>query len=198
MFFQHFMCEVGGQEANMFLIADPSDGSCVLVDAGALDPLVIEMVAERGLRVEHVLLTHLHFDHVDGLSAYLEQWPTAKVASPGPIAARGEILLVADGDRIGAGALQFDVLATPGHTPDSVSYYFPRAGMCFVGDALFAGSVGGTIGDEHHAELLQALQTRILSLPDSTELWCGHGPMTTVGIERAANPFFTSGFARVG
>ena len=198
MFFQHFMREVGGQEANMFLLAEEAGGACTLIDAGAFDPLVVEMVAERSLTVGQILLTHLHFDHVDGLAAYLAHWPGATVVSPAPIAVQGEIRLVADGEWIGDGALQFHVLATPGHTPESVSYHFPHAGLCFVGDALFAGSVGGTDGDEHHAQLIEALQAKVLTLPDSTELWCGHGPMTTVGIERAANPFFTSGFSRVG
>ena len=194
MLLQAFMIDVGTQEVNAYLMADEETGVGLMVDAGGFDPLIVETAAELGIQVTHILLTHLHWDHIEGLARYLEHWPQARVIAPAPLESVAEVRIVREGDRIEIGPFQFEVLCTAGHTPESVSYYCPSAGVCFVGDALFSGSVGGTSSDEQHAQEIHNLKTRILPLPDATELLPGHGPITTVAIERQANPFLQPGF----
>lgn len=196
MILQHFMLDVGSQEVNSFLMADEDSRVGVLVDAGAIDPLIVETVAELELKITHILLTHLHWDHVDGLPHYLEQWPGVTVLAPAAPEVECRLKLIKPGDTFHVGPFLFEVLNTAGHTPESVSYYCADAGVCFVGDAIFSGSVGGTTSDESHEEELGNLRRSILTLPDRTEILPGHGPVTTVEIERAANPFLQPGFQR--
>jgi glyoxylase-like metal-dependent hydrolase (beta-lactamase superfamily II) len=80
------------------------------------------------------------------------------------------------------------VLATPGHTPDSLSLSFP--GVVFTGDALFAGSVGGTGSPRNASQQIEAIRKHIFALPDDYEIHPGHGPASTVAVERGCNPFF--------
>ena len=95
---------------------------------------------------------------------------------------------VVHGDTVRVGNLVGEVLATPGHTPDSISLAFP--GIVFTGDALFAGSVGGTSSPGCAKQQIDAIRRHILSLPDDYEVHPGHGPASTIGIERRGNPFF--------
>ena len=145
-----------------------------------------------------VVISHMHWDHTDALGRYLAQWPNAQVAAPGPLSSVSGARVVGEGDSIECGPLRLEVLRTSGHTPDSVSYYCAAAGVCFTGDALFAGSVGGTGSDAAYKEQLDHLRRKILTLPDETEIHPGHGPMSTVAIEKRANPFFRPGFGRTG
>ena len=195
-----FMIDVGSQEVNLHLCADEQSRDGMLIDAGGFVPALAEWVARHGIRVTHILLTHLHYDHTDALPDYLQLWPDAVVVAGGALpagkAASAKSLLVRHGDVVQVGPLRVEVVSTPGHTPDSVSYWCPDAGVCFVGDALFAGAVGGTSSDGHHDEQIRYLRSRILALPDHTELLPGHGPATTVRIEKTANPFFQPGFGR--
>jgi len=194
MLLQAFMIDVGTQEVNAYLMADEETGVGLMVDAGGFDPLIVETAVELGIQITHILLTHLHWDHVDALPRYLEHWPRACVIAPAPLESAPEARIVREGDRFEIGPFPFEVLCTAGHTPESVSYYVPSADICFVGDAIFSGSVGGTSSDAQHEEEIHNLKTRILSLPEATELLPGHGPMTTVAIERRANPFLQPGF----
>jgi glyoxylase-like metal-dependent hydrolase (beta-lactamase superfamily II) len=155
MILRHFMLDVGTQEVNSYLMADEATREGLMVDAGGFDPLILETVAELELRMTHILLTHLHWDHVDALPRYLEQWPEATVIAPAPPPTpAGRPQLVAPGARFGVGPFEFEVIRTSGHTPESVSYYSAGAGVCFVGDALFSGSVGGTQTHEQFEEQL--------------------------------------------
>lgn len=192
-----FMFEIGPLEANLHLAGDPRTGRGFLVDAGAFGAEVLRGADEAGLAVEAVLITHLHHDHIDGLAGYLERVPAAVVYSPAQLAAAPEARIVADGDRISVCGYDFDVLRTSGHTPESVSYSCASERVCFVGDAIFAGAVGGTRDDILHAEQLGHLQEKIMTLPPETCLYSGHGPATTVAIERRANPFLQPGFTRL-
>lgn len=198
MILQHYMLDVGSQEVNCYLMADEAARAGLLVDAGGFDPLIVEQADELGLTISHILLTHLHWDHVDALPAYLEQWPNATVIAPADPAMECHLRLVRPGEIFHAGPFAFEVLRTSGHTPESISYYCAAAGVCFVGDAIFAGSVGGTSDDALYEEQLGCLRRSILTLPEATELLSGHGPMTTVEIEKRANPFLQPGFGRKG
>jgi glyoxylase-like metal-dependent hydrolase (beta-lactamase superfamily II) len=190
------MTEVGMQEANLHLLADEATGAGLLVDAGGFIPALVELVAERGIKVGHILITHLHYDHVDALPRYLEQWPDAAVVAPAAPASAPRVRIVGEGDRIEVGPFTFAVLELPGHTPESIAYHCASAGVCFVGDAIFAGAVGGTADDEKFEQQVGHLKRKIMTLPETTELLSGHGPLTTVAIERRANPFLQPGFGR--
>ena len=97
---------------------------------------------------------------------------------------------VDQGDLIELGALRFEVLYTPGHSPGHVCYYCREEGVLLSGDLLFAGSVGRTDLPGGSATLLQrSLKEKLMILPDTTKVWPGHGPDTTIGVERVSNPF---------
>ena len=195
MILEQFMIDVG-QEANIYLLADEETRVGLMVDAGGFDPVIIETAAKLDIRVAHILLTHLHWDHVDSLPRYLKSWPGACVVTPAPLTTAPRALVVHGGEVFQAGPFGIEVLHTAGHTPESVCYHCGTAVACFVGDALFSGSVGGTASDRLHRELVDNLGTMILTLPEETELLPGHGPVTTVRIEKTANPFFRPGFGR--
>lgn len=196
MILQHFMFDLVSQEVNAYLMGDEETRVGLMVDAGGFDPQVVETADAMGLSITHILLTHLHWDHVAALPAYLEQWSSVQVITPAPLAAAPQARIVVPGEKFRVGPFFFEVIQTSGHTPESVSYYCRDAGVCFVGDALFSGSVGGTNDDAHYEEQLGHIKRSILTLPESTEILPGHGPITTVAIEKQANPFLQPGFKR--
>ncbi len=195
MLLRHFMLDVGPQEANCYLLADLAAKTGILVDAGAFEPAIVALAAEHDLRMAAILLTHLHWDHVDGLPEYLRHWPAARVIASAALAT-AEVERTAPGEELEIEPFRFRVLRTSGHTPESVSYYCAEHAICFVGDALFAGSIGGTADEEKFREETGCIRDHLFTLPDATELLPGHGPVTTVAIERAANPFLKAGFGR--
>jgi glyoxylase-like metal-dependent hydrolase (beta-lactamase superfamily II) len=196
MLLRQFMLPVGPLESNGWLLADEDAGTAALIDAGAHEPAIAALCRERGLRLTHILLTHLHWDHVDGLADYLKEWPEAAVIAPAPVAAAPGARIVGAGDRFEAAGFGFEVFRTSGHTPESISHYCADAGICFVGDAIFAGSVGGTSDDARFNEQRDCILRNLMTLPPATALLSGHGPATTVAIEQAGNPFLRPGFGR--
>jgi glyoxylase-like metal-dependent hydrolase (beta-lactamase superfamily II)/rhodanese-related sulfurtransferase len=149
----------------------------------------LKLVSELGLTLKYALDTHVHADHVTGAGAMRERTRCTTVASQrGPESA---VLRVADGHRLQLGSLVVEVIATPGHTDDSLSF---RIGQdVFTGDALLVRGTGRTDFQNGDAgQLYDALTQRILTLPDDTRLWPGHDykghTMTTVGEEKRHNP----------
>jgi glyoxylase-like metal-dependent hydrolase (beta-lactamase superfamily II) len=170
-------------ESNCYLCWDAGSGDAVIIDPAEISDGLRAAVGEQGLRVGGILITHGHYDHVQALDAALAAWPATvygRDAYPGGV--------VADhGHQITLVALSFTVVATPGHTDDSLSFLAP--GHAFVGDALFAAAVGGTSGGVNFKRQRDAIRAHILALPDDTILHPGHGPATTVAVERCYNPF---------
>ena len=189
-------CYVLWSEARQALVIDPGDDS----------ESVIEVIERERLTVVAFLITHGHLDHVAALTALVKRYPAPIAMHPkdaawaftaantlppyGAPTDPGAIKRqLSDGQNFEDGGLRYQVIATPGHSPGGVCYYFPDAGMVFTGDTLFAGSVGRTDfrgGDE---ALLHASLGRLLRLPDATLVYSGHGPKTTIGREKASNPF---------
>lgn len=200
--------EVGALGANAYLVEHGASGSAVVIDPGGDAGEILSAAAEEGLRVERVLLTHGHFDHV-GAVAEIRKKTGAKVHIHADDVARltsasrqGLIFglrvpdqpapdaIVAEGDRIPFGGGEFLVLHTPGHTPGCVSYVL--GGWAFVGDLIFAGSIGRTdLPGGSYDDLIASVRAKIFTLPDDTVLLPGHGPATTVGVEKRTNPFFS-------
>lgn len=202
---------VGPLQANAYLAICEETGRCALVDPGAEPARLLAAAAGEGARIESILLTHAHIDHVGGVAAaaratgapiYLHPADAPLyVAAPEQALAFGvEIELppqpdheLQDGQILQVGAAQLEVRHTPGHSPGHVCLI--GDGFALVGDCVFAGSIGRTdLPGGDYRKLLEAIQEKLLTLPDDTVLHPGHGPATTVGRERLANPFLTGVF----
>lgn len=200
---------VGPIEENTYVLADPASGECAVVDPGAEPERILAAVREAGggaARVAGLFLTHAHLDHVGAVARLHEQtgapiWlhpddlPLYR-AAPEQARAFGWFFptppdpghALQDGAELTVGAIRLAVRHAPGHSPGHVVFVGP--GAAFVGDCVFAGSIGRSDlpGGDGRA-LLRSIERTILSLPDETVLYPGHGPPTTVGRERATNPF---------
>lgn len=186
MIFRHFLLDVN--ESNAFVLGCPDTKEALLVDAGMFDHAIPDFLEAHGLKLATVFITHDHYDHSGGLSEMVNRFKGVEVlaGTSHPGGCRGR--QVRHGDEVHVGALVGRALATPGHTPDSFSLSVP--GLVFTGDALFAGSVGGTATPAHYEQQIEAIRKRIFTLPSETEIHPGHGPSSTVAVESKYNPFF--------
>ena len=173
---------------NAYLLHDPSSKDAVIFDTGTdADPL-IRAVREKGLHLRAICLTHAHPDHIADLQTLRQAFPDVPCFCPAK-----EIVdnaTPADpGIDLRTGSLRIEARSTPGHSPGGTTYVLTLAGarIAIVGDALFAGSMGGAANA--WASALETNTREILSLPGNTILCPGHGPMTTVAEERTHNPF---------
>nr|WP_196791164.1 MBL fold metallo-hydrolase [Motilibacter aurantiacus] len=203
---------------NCWVLAPGAGQECVVVDPGVgIVPGLDELLARHRLRPAAVLLTHGHVDHVfsvvpvcqaRGVPAYLHPDDGFLLADPlaavGPgareaFAAAGlewaepdDVRPLPDGAQLELAGLTLRVDAAPGHTPGSVLFMTDDGGRptCLSGDVLFAGSIGRTdLARGSARDMRHSLRTKVLPLPDETRVLPGHGPETTIGAERASNPF---------
>lgn len=198
----------GQLSQNCYLVADRSTAEAVIIDPGEEPAMFLAELDTRAWALRAIWLTHAHVDHIIGVRAVkaatgvpihlhprdrpiydaLPQfgaWLGIDLEVPPP----PDVALEAGG-RLRVGGFEFEVRATPGHSPGSVS--FTGHGMVFGGDVLFSGSVGRTdLPGGDFATLMSTIHSQFLSLPDSTVVHSGHGPDTTIGIERLTNPFIT-------
>lgn len=198
----------------------------ICIDPGDEAERIVETLERRGLTLQAIALTHAHLDHVGGVAALKKLKPEAKInlhegdvfmyqALPeqpawiGIPRAQWQALGFAfeepppvdeywnDGQKYSVGKLEFEILHCPGHTPGHVVLYEPTERKVFVGDVLFAGSIGRTdLPGGSTQQLLSSIKTKLMTLPDDVVVYSGHGPTTTIGEERLMNPFLT-GFAGV-
>jgi glyoxylase-like metal-dependent hydrolase (beta-lactamase superfamily II) len=192
MIFRHFLLRVpmaiGEVNAHIFGCSDTHEA--VLIDAGIYDAGVEQFIKSNELNLSTVFLTHEHPDHVDGARDYAERFGAKIVAGLASLGACKADRVLSHGDELNVGAITGRIVSTPGHTAVALTLIFP--GMVFSGDALFAGSVGGTSSPEAYAQQIAAIREHLFSLPDDYEVHSGHGPATTIGIEERFNPFFVS------
>jgi hydroxyacylglutathione hydrolase len=197
---------VGPLEVNCYLLVDEKTKETVIIDPGGDASDILKTVKDQGLIVRSIVLTHAHFDHV-GANKALKEATGAEIlmhqdderllksaANQGSLfgmqsaASPPADRYVKDGDTIAAGGISLKVLHTPGHSPGGICLL--GQGMVFTGDALFAGSVGRTdLPGGDTATLLRSIETNLMSLPDDTKVFPGHGPESTIGRERQVNPF---------
>jgi glyoxylase-like metal-dependent hydrolase (beta-lactamase superfamily II) len=201
-------------QQNCALLWEEETRKGVVLDPGGEAARIAEAVAELGLTVERILLTHGHLDHAAGAAELREALSTAQgsaVPVEGPDRRDGFLLdgleeaaakwemparnvtpdrWLAEGDTVAIGGHAFAVLHCPGHTPGHVVFVSTALRIALVGDVLFRGSIGRTdfaYGD--HAALIAAIHGKLLPLGDDIGFLCGHGPGSTFGFERQRNPF---------
>jgi glyoxylase-like metal-dependent hydrolase (beta-lactamase superfamily II) len=193
---------------NCTILGDPVTRKAVVVDPGGASELILATVTELGLRVEHILHTHAHFDHFLASTALkqttgaalclheadLRLWEMLDVQcalfgvgfSP---AVRPDHLLV-DEEAIFVGDVRGVALHTPGHTPGSMSFYFESDRLVLVGDTLFHGTIGRTdLWGGNFQALERSIRERLYTLDEQTRVITGHGAETLIGLEKETNAY---------
>lgn len=186
--FTQLNLECEDMRVNVYLAVDPVTRDAIVFDSGEAAAPVLDACDRLGARVRELLLTHEHWDHVEAapeLSSFFGLVPRISQRAPG---GHGEPF--GDEARWTVGSFQVRAVPTPGHAAGGTTFVIegPGATVAVVGDALFAASMGGTA--TAYALARERVRTGILSLPDAVIVAPGHGPLTTVGWERANNPFF--------
>ena len=205
--------ETGAYRENAYLVG-VGGGGAIVVDPGADAPRILDALRDAGGRLEAVLLTHGHLDHISALPALLAAAPApVRIAAADaawcfternalypyePVLAPPATLAadLADGAALRIGEASFRVLATPGHSPGSVCFLLEgaagRPGTLFAGDTLFAGSIGRTDFEGGDDEAMAGSLRRLAALPPETVVLPGHGPATTIALERRRNPYLAA------
>jgi glyoxylase-like metal-dependent hydrolase (beta-lactamase superfamily II) len=189
------------------------NGSSIIIDAGCSNPKeessLQNFIVEKNLTVVSHLLTHSHIDHILGSSFIYKQYGLkpqlhlleSQIYNSGPIIAQMYDIIYEPGPMpefsiVENQFLQFESMArvkpllVSGHSPGSICYYFEEFAFLIAGDTLFEGSIGRTdLPGGNHDELIKNIQRKLLSLPNETKVYPGHGPMTTIGQEKLTNPF---------
>ena len=203
---------VGAFQENCYLLAEPTGTYCAIIDPGAEPERIIAAVERIGATPQAIWLTHAHLDHVGAISGLRRRWDVPVHLHPLDeplylLASRQAALYglpfeqpeppdraLGEGDVLELGTLRFTVMHAPGHAPGHVVFH--GHGAAFVGDCLFAGSIGRTDLPMSSPRDLAASLDRIVALPDDTVVYPGHGPVTSIGNEVATNPFL-NGMARI-
>lgn len=198
---------VGPLGVNCYLIGCEKTKAGAVIDPGDDVSIILDAIKQNNLDIKYILLTHGHVDHLAHLmklkdvikaqflmheeDAFLLKGLFAQALMfglPNPGHPKPD-RFVSNGEEIALGELKIKVLHTPGHSPGSVTYFVED--KLFVGDLIFAGSIGRTdLPKGDFQILIHAVKTKIFTLPDETIIYPGHGPETTVGQEKLTNPFF--------
>ena len=178
---------------NGYIVGCAATGRAAIIDPGFDADKILQRLAASGLTVEQILLTHGHQDHISALAEIGRATNSPARIHSGDLTLTGSLADriagdLAEGDVVSIGELRFEVRSTPGHTAGGISLVHEE--IAFVGDALFAGSLGGTRSVGNYRMQRQAVAEKLLSLDANVALFPGHGPATTVGEERENNPFF--------
>jgi hydroxyacylglutathione hydrolase len=200
---------VGLLEVNCYVLGDEATKEAVVIDPGGDEAEILEVLNYHQLKLKYVIDTHGHFDHVDanqplkaatGAQIAIHAADAQMLAQPSAEAmfftgnrlrlSQPDVLLK-ENDILTFGPYRLKVLHTPGHTPGGISLLLEDHPYVYVGDLLFAGSIGRTDfpGGDYDA-LINAVRTKIFPLGDNYTVYPGHGPVTTVAQERKYNPFF--------
>lgn len=205
-------------EFNMFgemtyVVYDNDGGEAAIIDPGMLndreEDILDHFIKEHNLRIRHIIATHLHVDHVMGLNRLSKKTKLGVEANGNDsflatrIAEQIKMFHLPvdtphveiehelnDGDKIKIGTGILEVMCIPGHSPGSIALYSPADGFIITGDALFKQSIGRTdLPGGDYSTLIKSISEKLMTLSDSTVVYPGHGPATTIGYERKFNPY---------
>lgn len=201
---------LGMTMTNTYLVGDNGTNQAVVIDPGWDGKRIVEEAETRDWQISQIWLTHAHFDHLGGAGEVANAfepvlpvalhpednwlWETQGGAAlfgiggidPGPEPS----IALAHGSKLVLGNFEFEVRHAPGHTPGHVMFYCKQEGVLFCGDVIFRTSIGRTdLPRGDYGTLLASIREQVFSLPDETRLLSGHGPESTVGFEKAYNPF---------
>jgi hydroxyacylglutathione hydrolase len=203
---------VGPFQENCYVIGDEETLEGAVVDPGDEAVRIALAVEQSNLEIGRILITHAHIDHVGAVAALadeyacpvlmhreaepmLEQLPTQAMMMGlrfGKVPSVDHYL--EDGQVLEVGGLKLEARYTPGHAPGHLAFYAESEAVVFAGDALFAGSVGRTdLFGGNMEVLMRSINERLMTLPDETQVFPGHGPQTTIADERRHNPFLQGG-----
>jgi hydroxyacylglutathione hydrolase len=207
---------VGPLQCNCSILGDETSREAIVVDPGDDIPRILALLAKHHLTVKQIVITHTHIDHIAGAHRLKQLtgapilynqkdlplvkmmdvqagWlgvPTPVVSNPDDTLDDGKLIAIGVSLERNQKGLAGIILHTPGHTEGSVCLYLPDHRLLLAGDTLFAGSVGRTdLPGGNTSKLLHSIHERLLTLPDEVAVIPGHGPGTTIGSERAENPF---------
>jgi hydroxyacylglutathione hydrolase len=203
---------VGPFQENCYIVGDEATGTGVLFDPGDEATRIALAVEQTHLEISKIIITHAHIDHVGAVTTLVDEYACPvlmhREAEPMLRQLPSQALMmgvrfgkvpnvdgyIEDGEVVRVGDLSFAALYTPGHAPGHLAFYSADEGVVISGDALFAGSVGRVDLPGGSMEvLMRSINERLLTLPDDTVVLSGHGPETTIGDERAHNPFLAGG-----
>lgn len=177
----HFCTSVN--DANAYIVVEPDTKEALVVDVPEWTADMEQVLAEEHAQLMGVFITHGHYDHTSGLRDLFEKYPRIQRYPKNEFFSSKGLVH----SRFTLGKWECRILSLPGHTLDSVGLRIGK--VVFTGDALFAGSVGGTVNDAQSRSQIESIHREILTLSDDTFIFPGHGPITSVGIERKYNPF---------
>lgn len=203
---------------NGYLLYEQDAASAIIIDPGAQADALAEDLERLGLTLAAILLTHAHLDHVEGVARLVARTGAQTWLHPGDGPLYDHVVQqgvqfglhidpqppidhpLADGQPLRFGNIEIEVRHVPGHSPGHVLFHLPAAGVAFVGDVVFQGSIGRSdLPGGNFQQLIASIRTHVLTLPAETVLYPGHGEHTTVAHEAATNPFliphFGGGFA---
>jgi len=199
---------VGDLGVNCYLLADRDTKEGLVIDPGAEPERILAAINNSGIKVLHVLNTHGHFDHIGGNRKVTEatggrlmiskedehflsmasrsaaMYGLAAEDSPKPAA------YLVEGDLIRFGRHELKVIHIPGHSPGGSCFYLAKEGILISGDSLFAESIGRTdLPGGSQAQLVGSIRAKLMTLPEETKVFPGHGPSTSIGHEKRHNPY---------
>lgn len=200
---------VGPLQVNCYIVGDEETREAAVIDPGGSPQKVLALLARHRLHLKVIINTHAHFDHVQGVgevrkatgARFLLHRADLPILQRAPqqmrlwLGQEGEAApepdgFLDEGDLVPIGGIALRVLHVPGHSPGSIALVEEAGKHVFVGDVLFAGSIGRTdIPGGDFDTLMASLRDKLLTLDDAYQVWPGHGPSTTIGQERRTNPF---------
>lgn len=198
---------------NTYVAYGPESREAMVVDPGMISDAeerrIDDFITTNNLHVKYIINTHLHLDHAFGIARAERLWGVKAMAHPADaplglqlpqqaamfgIPGRFETVTdttpISENSVITLGSEEIRILHSPGHSPGGIGLYAPKSGWLISGDSLFAGGIGRTDlpGGNHH-QLIDSLRRKFMTLPESTVVYPGHGPATTIGIELHTNPY---------
>ena len=190
---------------NCYIVGSESTGEGMVIDPGGDAGAILKHINETKLDIRYIILTHGHIDHIGAVgelkeatgAAFCVHSDESNLIQDRPLSSMVGALYptlpspdrwLKDGDRLDVGELHFEVLHTPGHSPGGISLL--GEGVVFSGDTLFNYGIGRTdFPNGSHSQLMNSIHTRLMTLPDNTVVYSGHGPESTIGAERRGNPW---------